>query len=270
MAGSGWRDFVTGELVTEPMVQGYLMDQAVMVFATAAARDSALSGVVAEGMHAYLSDSNTLVRYDGSAWVAAGFQTVRKNSTGTVFGPGRLRLNFIEGSGVTLTIADDGAGDEVDITIAATATAPTVVVKNSDESVTSSTTLQDDNELQIAVGANKSYAFDAVLYVDTDSTPDFKLAFVVPTAATVIWSPVWPAGATSTANMIGTNVVTGSDTPASLTIDAASEQIIVVVHGSVVTGANSGSLVLRWAQNNSSATAATVKAGSTLTVVQEV
>ena len=49
--------------------------------------------------------------------------TVRKN-TGANVGS-RQRLNFIEGSNVTLTIADDGTGDEVDITIAATTPALT-------------------------------------------------------------------------------------------------------------------------------------------------
>ena len=43
--------------------------------------------------------------------------TVRKN-TGADVGS-RRRLNFIEGTNITLTIADDGAGEEVDITIAA-------------------------------------------------------------------------------------------------------------------------------------------------------
>lgn len=44
--------------------------------------------------------------------------TVRKN-TGADVGT-RSRLNFIEGSNVTLTVADDAGGDEVDITIAST------------------------------------------------------------------------------------------------------------------------------------------------------
>lgn len=43
---------------------------------------------------------------------------VRKNSAGSVFT--RRRLNFIEGTNVTLTVADDGTDGEVDITIAAT------------------------------------------------------------------------------------------------------------------------------------------------------
>lgn len=43
--------------------------------------------------------------------------TVRKNSAGTQFNRGML--NFIEGSNVTLTVADDTSNQEVDITIAA-------------------------------------------------------------------------------------------------------------------------------------------------------
>jgi len=42
---------------------------------------------------------------------------VNKNSGATV--GTRRRLNFIEGTGVTLTIADDAGNEEVDITIAA-------------------------------------------------------------------------------------------------------------------------------------------------------
>jgi hypothetical protein len=45
---------------------------------------------------------------------------IRKNSAGSVFT--RPRINLIEGSGVTLTVADDAGDSEVDVTIAATAT----------------------------------------------------------------------------------------------------------------------------------------------------
>lgn len=46
-----------------------------------------------------------------------GWVKVRKNSTGSVFS--RSRVNFIEGSGVTITVADDSPDNEVDVTIAA-------------------------------------------------------------------------------------------------------------------------------------------------------
>ena len=43
---------------------------------------------------------------------------VRKNSTGTIFS--RPQLNLIEGTGITLTVADDSTDNEIDITIAST------------------------------------------------------------------------------------------------------------------------------------------------------
>jgi hypothetical protein len=66
--GSGYKDFVAGDVLTATEVDGYLMRQTVMTFASSAARDSALAGVLDEGMYAYLEDSDTLTLYTGSAW----------------------------------------------------------------------------------------------------------------------------------------------------------------------------------------------------------
>jgi hypothetical protein len=68
MAGAGFKTFAIGEVLTSVNVNTYLMQQTVMVFATSAARSSALSTNVAEGMVSYLSDSNTLWFYNGAAW----------------------------------------------------------------------------------------------------------------------------------------------------------------------------------------------------------
>lgn len=67
MAGAGRRTFAAGELLTSSNVQNYLMDQAVMVFSSAAARTSAIA-VPTEGMTSYLTDQDQLYIYDGSAW----------------------------------------------------------------------------------------------------------------------------------------------------------------------------------------------------------
>lgn len=82
MAGAGWRDFVPGEVLTAANVQDYLQDQAVMVFASAAARTSGLASPT-KGMVSYLSDINSLNVYDGSAWVFPNkiVQIVRATST---------------------------------------------------------------------------------------------------------------------------------------------------------------------------------------------
>ena len=72
MAGAGYKLFTTGEVLTAAQVNTYLQEQTVMSFADAAARTSALSAVLAEGMMSYLRDTNAVQVYNGSAWVAVG------------------------------------------------------------------------------------------------------------------------------------------------------------------------------------------------------
>lgn len=73
MAGSGYKTFVAGQALTAAQVQGYLQDQAVQVYASTAARSSALGTAVSEGMVSYRTDENALEWYTGSAW-----ETVRQ------------------------------------------------------------------------------------------------------------------------------------------------------------------------------------------------
>lgn len=62
-----------------------------------------------------LDNSNISPTADLDATARVG---VRKNSAGSTFE--RRRVNLIEGSGVTLTVADDAANEEVDVTVATT------------------------------------------------------------------------------------------------------------------------------------------------------
>jgi hypothetical protein len=71
MAGAGYKLFNTGDVLTAAQVNTYLMEQTVMVFADAAARTTALTGIVSEGMISYLKDTNAVEVYNGSAWVAS-------------------------------------------------------------------------------------------------------------------------------------------------------------------------------------------------------
>jgi hypothetical protein len=71
MAGAGFRTFAAGEVLTASNTQNYLMDQAIAVFASATARDAAITSP-AEGQHCFLKDTDALQYYTGSAWVAAG------------------------------------------------------------------------------------------------------------------------------------------------------------------------------------------------------
>lgn len=62
MTGSGFRTFAAGATLTAAQVQGYLQDQAVMVFSSTTARTTALASP-AQGMMSFLSDSNTYWQY---------------------------------------------------------------------------------------------------------------------------------------------------------------------------------------------------------------
>jgi hypothetical protein len=68
-AGLGFKTFTTGEVLTAADTNGYLM-QGVLVFASAAARSSALTSPQ-EGQYSFLKDTNSTEYYDGAAWVSA-------------------------------------------------------------------------------------------------------------------------------------------------------------------------------------------------------
>ena len=90
MAGLGAKLFTAFSKLTAAQVNGYLMDQSIMRFASTAARDAAFGGAgeptLAEGMTCYLDDTNQIQSYTGSAWVGvAASSTVADVSSGLVF-----------------------------------------------------------------------------------------------------------------------------------------------------------------------------------------
>ena len=66
---AGWKNWSVGEVVEATDFQTYVQNQVVQTYADAAARTTALGASVAEGMVSYLSDTDALEYYDGSAWV---------------------------------------------------------------------------------------------------------------------------------------------------------------------------------------------------------
>jgi hypothetical protein len=117
MAGAGYKLFATGDVLTAAQVNTFLMEQAVMRFADSAARNTALSGVLAEGMVSYLQDTNSLEVYDGSDWVGAtGDITALTAGTG---------INITSNTGPIPTVAIDTAVT-ADLTTAQTLTNKTL------------------------------------------------------------------------------------------------------------------------------------------------
>jgi hypothetical protein len=130
MAGSGYKVFTAGEVLTAANVNGYLMEQSVMVFAGTAARGSALGTAVAEGMMSYLADTNAVQVYDGSNWVAVGVDTSIASSivttsvataaaTATTYTAGTVDRNNVVYSlataTITVTVPDVfNTGDRID------------------------------------------------------------------------------------------------------------------------------------------------------------
>ena len=117
MAGAGYKLFATGDVLTAAQVNTYLMQQTVMVFADSAARTTALSGVLAEGMVSYLQDTNTLEVYNGSGWVGA-----TGDITGLTAGTG---ISITSETGPVPTVAIDTAVT-ADLTTAQTLTNKTL------------------------------------------------------------------------------------------------------------------------------------------------
>ena len=85
MAGLGRKVWAPNDVLAAADVNGYLMDQSVMYFASAAARTAAIS-TPSTGMHSYRADGTVVEVYNGSAWVSANSVggTISINATSVV------------------------------------------------------------------------------------------------------------------------------------------------------------------------------------------
>jgi len=95
-AGLGYVEFATGDILTAANANGYLASQVVMVFASAAARTSAIASPQ-EGMISYLKDTNSTEYYSGSAWVAIGGSSASMTL---------LSTTTLSGAATAITISD--------------------------------------------------------------------------------------------------------------------------------------------------------------------
>ena len=135
------------------------------------------------------------------------------------------------------------------------------IPKTADETVTSSTALQDDNHLFFAMATNEYYSVQGGLWAsNANSGVDIKIAFTVPASATyhiVSW------GFDASGTFSYGNHRSAAD---SRTFDAESTGFFICFSGSVVCAGTAGNLQLQWAQAVSNASGTVLKKGSWLNI----
>lgn len=108
MPGLGRKTFTAGEVLTAANVQGYLMDQSVMVFAGTAARSSAIATASA-GMLTYDTVTDKLDLYCHSTWQGINYTSITSSTvTAYTATASDHNLTFISSnaSATTITIPD--------------------------------------------------------------------------------------------------------------------------------------------------------------------
>lgn len=137
------------------------------------------------------------------------------------------------------------------------------VIKPSDESVTNSTTLQDDDALFAPVDANTDYwVWCIIFYTGPSTNGDLKINWDGPSGATFTWvSDSLGSAATTTVGNLSRNDQDLSTSPAPATVAV---DCVAPVKGLLRIGGTAGTFKLTWAQATASATPCTIYAQSTL------
>jgi hypothetical protein len=134
-------------------------------------------------------------------------------------------------------------------------------LKTTDETVTSSTTLQNDDDLRFSALASTKYGFEIECWYDTPTAADFKYDVNGPAGASlvqIVCEHIAPGAAAFTDNAIQTAF---AFTAIAVT-ETSGTNGFVRIRGIVHNGTTAGTGVMRWAQNTSNASATTVRAGS--------
>ena len=266
-AGLGFKDFVTGEVLTAADVDGYLM-QGVWVFASAAARDAAVTSPQ-EGNFAYLKDTNVTTYYTGSAWAnldTTGMTNPMTTTGDTIYSssgstPARLGIGS---TGQVLTVAggvpswaSPAGGGKVLQVVQGTTTTQTTIASTSDTdtgiTATITPTLATSKILVIVNGLFQSYRGSLA------GNQQSVKGKILRGATTIVsnnndYISTFTAGGTFELNFKGPYAQTYLDSPA--TTSATTYK----VQSAVETTANSGAVY--WQYNSSLSTITLLEIGA--------
>lgn len=122
------------------------------------------------------------------------------------------------------------------------------------------TTLAPDPHLAVPLAPNATYTFTSLLVWQTSQSADLKVAWLVPSGASVLWTPTGPA--TTTTGIVGQTKQSAHSTEVVTLGGAGTDtKMAANVTGTVRTGNASGHLRLQWAPNS--------REGSTTTMCRD-
>lgn len=171
-AGQGFKTFNTGDVLTASDVNGYLM-QGVLVFATTAARDAAITSPQ-QGQVALTKDTNTIWKYTGAAWTNIDTGAVDPLTTkGDIWGYSTGDARVPVGSNNQVLMADSTQATGVKYANEATAT---LTAKGDLLSASAANTLA-----RLPVGTNGQ-----ILTADSTQTTGIKWATPAATTPTYV------------------------------------------------------------------------------------
>jgi hypothetical protein len=190
----------------------------------------------------------------------------------SVGGSAATDANFTDSSEIDFSLNTGPAPDEITAALIAGSVAYTrmentsgvlgirTAVKTADETVNNSGTLQNDDHLSIAVGANEIWIVRMALNLTIRAASDFQWAFTL------------PSGGTATALRMSGDFTVNVGTPdqsqdATAAITVLSSGLQTIGYGGAVivkTAGTSGTAQLQWAQNTATPEDTSVLVGSSL------
>lgn len=226
-AGSGFKTFASGDILTASDVNGYLM-QGVWVFANAAARTAAVTSPQ-EGNVSFLKDTNSFEIYDGAAWVAYGSGDITGVTTGAnsgltggaTSGTADIKLNMAAKGDL---IAGTGSGTSTVVTVGANGR-----ILTADSTATGGVAWKIDPVSDLVTTAGDliyGTAADTVTRLGIGTAGQF---LKVNSGAT---APEWAAAPTSNANWslvnAGGTALTGATTITVSGISSANSVLVII------------------------------------------
>jgi len=139
--------------------------------------------------------------------------------------------------------------------------------KTATESVTSSTTLQNDDHISFSVASSGTYALRGFLYYDgaADIAGGLKMFWTGPASSTLNWANFGPnQGSLSSYNVV---IETLASSPRSVGTNATTGMSLQPT-GVFTSGGSAGTLQFQWAQQTSNATATRILVGSWMSLTR--